>query len=143
VARIFTCAAQVAHGFVFDLWDIDRREIPRAHQPCPLDGITTISFDAITRLFRNQGGGHDPAAVAFFREIAVEPITTRASFVDEDEVCVFRLQIADKLVDIPLAGPDSAEGDDCGVVFFDDVGNGDRFFMDIQSDVERARLCHG
>ena len=37
---------------------------------------------------------------------------------------------------------DVAEGDDVGVVFLGDVCHGNRLFMDIQSDVKRARLVH-
>jgi hypothetical protein len=29
------------------------------------------------------------------------------------------------------------------VVFFSNIGDCNRVFMDIHSDVERARLCHG
>ena len=42
VERSFTRAAQVTHGVVLDGWDLDRREIPRAHQPGPLDGLPTV-----------------------------------------------------------------------------------------------------
>jgi len=44
------------------------------------------------------------------------------------------------LVDIALAGTNGAEGDNLSVVFLGHVGNGNRLFMDIHADVERARL---
>jgi hypothetical protein len=44
---------------------------------------------------------------------------------------------------ITLSCTDVAEGDDFGVVFLGDVRNGNRLFMDIQSDGKRARLVHG
>jgi hypothetical protein len=47
------------------------------------------------------------------------------------------------LIDVTLARPDVAEGDDFAVVCFGDVRNGNRLFMDIQTDVKRARLVHG
>ena len=35
------------------------------------------------------------------------------------------------------------EVDDLGVVVLGDIGDGDGVFVDIQSDVKRARLAHG
>jgi hypothetical protein len=55
----------------------------------------------------------------------------------------FGLHLPNELIDVTLSCTDVAQGDDCGVVFLGDVGNGDRLFMDIQSDVKRARLVHG
>jgi len=54
VERIFASAAQVTHGFVFDRWDLDRREIPRAHQPRQLDRITPVGFHAVAGLVGNE-----------------------------------------------------------------------------------------
>jgi hypothetical protein len=50
VERLFASAAQVTHGVVFDRWDIDRREIPRSHQPRQLDRITPVGFHAVAGL---------------------------------------------------------------------------------------------
>ena len=55
----------------------------------------------------------------------------------------FRLHLPDKLIDVTLARSTIAERDDLGVVFLSDVSNGNRLFMDIQSDVKRARLVQG
>jgi hypothetical protein len=55
----------------------------------------------------------------------------------------FGLHLPDELIDVTLSCPDGAEGDDCGVVFLGDVGNGKRLFLDIQAEVKRARLVHG
>jgi len=63
VERIFTRTAQVMDGFVFDLGDIDRREITGAHQPRSLDGIPTIGVDAVASLLWDQGGGDDPVVI--------------------------------------------------------------------------------
>jgi hypothetical protein len=81
--------------------------------------------------------------MAFFGQRAVEPVPTRACFIDQDEMLAFGLHLPDALIDVTLSCPDVAEGDDFGVMFLGDVGNGDRLFMDIQSDVKRARLWHG
>jgi hypothetical protein len=81
--------------------------------------------------------------MAFLGEIAVEPIATGAGFIDKDKVRAFGLQPTDELIDITLSRPDVAEGDDFGVVVLGDIGDGNRVFMDIHSDAERARLVHG
>jgi hypothetical protein len=54
-----------------------------------------------------------------------------------------RWYLAEELLDVTLARPDVAEGDDRGTVSFVNVGNGNRLFVDIQTDVECARLVHG
>jgi hypothetical protein len=141
--RIFTGTTEVTDGFVRDLWDINGREVARAHQAGQLHGITPVRFDSIPRLFRDERRGNDPADVTFFGEIAVEPIPTRACFIDKHQMLAFRLPFPAELVDIALACTDSAEVDDVSMVFLRDIGDGNRVFMDIHSDVERARLCHG
>jgi hypothetical protein len=55
----------------------------------------------------------------------------------------FGLHLTNELIDVTLSCTDIAEGDDFGVVFLGDVRHGNRLFMDIQSDVKRARLVHG
>jgi hypothetical protein len=80
--------------------------------------------------------------MAFFGEIAVEPIATRPSFIDKDEVGAFGLQPANKFIDIALPRTNVPKGDDLGVRFLGDVGNGNGLFMNISSDVECARLVH-
>jgi hypothetical protein len=75
--------------------------------------------------------------------MAVEPIVARASCKDKDEVRAFGLQATDEVVDVTLSRPDVAEGDDLGVVVLGSISDRDGFFMDIQPDLERARLVHG
>jgi hypothetical protein len=55
----------------------------------------------------------------------------------------FGLHLPDELIDVTLACTDVAEGDDLGVMFLGDIGDGNRVFMDIHPDVKRARLAHG
>ena len=81
---IFTRPGEITHGFIFHLGDIDRSEITRAGQAGQLHGVSAVGFDPITRFFGNQRGGHHPAVVAFFGQIPVEPVATRAGFIDED-----------------------------------------------------------
>jgi hypothetical protein len=70
VERLFPRAAQVTHSCVVDRWDRDRCAVPCAHQARPLDGIPTIRCDTVAGLLRDQGRGDDPAAVAFYCDMA-------------------------------------------------------------------------
>jgi hypothetical protein len=53
------------------------------------------------------------------------------------------LQLTDEFIELTLAGPNVAQGDNLGVGCFGDIGHGDRLLVDIQTDVEWARLGHG
>jgi hypothetical protein len=143
VERIFTRAAQVTNGFVCDRWDIDRREIPRAHQPRQLDRVTTVGFHAVTGLFGNEGGRDDPADMALFRQRAIEPVATGSRFIDEDQVFGFCLQLAHELINVAWPSANGPKVDDFSVVIFGDIGHGDGVLMDIQPHIECARVIHG
>jgi hypothetical protein len=128
VDSIFTRPAQVPNGFIVHLGDVDGSKVARAHQAGQFDGVSPVGFDPIPGLSGNQGGGHDPADIAFFRQVAVEPIATRAGFIDKDEVLTFGLQPPDELIDVTLSRPDGAEGDDLGAVVFSDIRYLNRIF---------------
>ena len=108
-----------------------------------MDRVTKVSLDAIARLVGNQGRGDDPAVMALFRQIPIEPLPTGARFIDKDQVFGFGLQLADELINVGLPGADGAEVEDVGVMVLGNIGDGDRLLMDIQSDIQRARLWHG
>lgn len=61
----------------------------------------------------------------------------------KDQMFGLRLELPYKGVDIALAGAKGPQGDDLGVMIFGDVGHGNGIFMNIHSDVKRARLVHG
>jgi hypothetical protein len=108
-----------------------------------LDGITTIRFDTVASLLGDQGWGDDPAAVAFLDQIAIELIAAGTSFVDKDKRLAFRLQLPEELVDITLARPDRAKGDDFGAICLGHISDCDGLLMHIHADVERVRVMHG
>jgi hypothetical protein len=108
-----------------------------------LHRIPTVGFHAVAHFFGNEGGGDDPADIAFFRQVAREPIATGARFIDKDQLLGLGLQLAAEVVNVTLACADGPEGDDLGTVLLSDIGNGNRLLMDISSDVQRARLGHG
>jgi hypothetical protein len=108
-----------------------------------LEGITTVRFDPVAALLRDQGRGDDPAAVAFFGQRALEPRAAGAGFIDKTAWLPLGLQLPDELVAITLPGPDRAQREDLRARVLGDRGARDGLFMDIHSDVERARLSHG
>ena len=91
--RIVPRSTQVADRFIVEGRDIDWGEVPRAHKPGQWHGVTPVGFDPVAWLFGNQGGGDDPADIAFFQQVAIEPIAAGARFIDEDELLPLRLQL--------------------------------------------------
>jgi hypothetical protein len=140
---IFPRPAEGAAGVIFDVGDIDRGESTWAHQPGELDGIPTVGRHAVASFVRNQWGGDAPAELAFFRQRALEPRATWPGFRDDDEGCGLGWQVAEKRVEVTVAGTEGPEGDDRGVVVFGNVSDGHRVLVDIHADVQCARLVHG
>jgi hypothetical protein len=140
---IFTRTAQVTNRFILHRGNIDRGEVPRAHQACQFDSIAAVGFDPIPSLFRNQGGGHDPTVVPLFAQITIKPVAAWAGFVDKDEVFGLRLELAGEVIDVDLSCADGPKGDDLGAMILSDIGDRDGVFVDIHTDVKRARLVHG
>lgn len=118
-------------------------QVTRAHEAGQLDGVTGIGVDPSAGLLWDQRGGHDPADMAFWGQIAGEPVSAGPSLIDKDKLRAFGVQPTDQGVDVTLARPDGPEGDDLGAVVLGNISDRDRVFMDIQSDVKRARLVHG
>ena len=143
VDGICTRPAQVPHRCILHLGHVDRGEVPRAHQTGQFDGVSSVGFDPIPWFSGDQRGRDAPADMAFFCPIAVEPIPARAGFIDKDEVLILGLELRDKLIDVTLAGTNIPDRDDLRVVFLSDRGNGNGFFVNIPSDVKRARLMPG
>jgi hypothetical protein len=108
-----------------------------------LHSIAAVRFDPVTSLFGDQRGGHDPANVSFFAQIPVEPVAAGAGFVDKNQVFGLRVQLPNELIDVGLSRANGAEVNDLRVMISRNVGDRNRFFMDIHSDVERGRLGHG
>ena len=104
---------------------------------------STLGDDAIAGLLREQCWGAPPAAMAFCGHRAGEPVPAGTGLIDQNELRALGVQPPDELLDVTLARPDMPEGDDLGTVIFGGIGNGDSIFVDIKTDVECARLCHG
>jgi hypothetical protein len=140
---IFTRPTQITPGCLFTLGDRDGGAVSRAQQPGQLACIPAVRFDPIARFLRAQRGGNDPAVRAFLGQRTREPIATRPSFGDKAEVFGLRLQLSAKFIEVALARAHGAEIDDVGTRVFGGIGNRDGVFMNIQSTIKRARLCHG
>jgi hypothetical protein len=109
-----------------------------------LHRVPTVGFHAVARFFGHEGGGDDnPADRAFLRQIAIEPVPTGARLIDKDPMLGLGWQLADEVVNVTLAWANSTEGADLGAVLLSDIGHRNGLFMDISSDVKRARLGHG
>jgi hypothetical protein len=140
---ILAGTTEVTDRFILNRRDIDGGEITRAHQACQLDRVTPVGLDAIAGFLGDQGRRNDPADVPPGGEITIEPITARTRLVYEDQMRAFRLQLTNERVDVTLSGTDRAHIDDFGMVFLGHVSDCDGLLMDIQTDIERARLVHG
>jgi hypothetical protein len=136
-------AAQVPEGFVRDLGDIDRGQVPCAQQAGPWDGVAAVGVDPIPGLLRDSGGGHDPADRPFFRQIAIELIPAGAGFRDEHQVCGLGLELADDVVNVGLSRAEGPKVGDLSAVIWSDRGHRNRLLMDIHSHGEGGRLGHG
>jgi hypothetical protein len=53
------------------------------------------------------------------------------------------LQFADEVIDVDVSRANGAEVDNVRIVILRDIRHSDRLFVDIQADVERAKLVHG
>jgi len=85
VERLFPHPAQVADGVIVDRGDIDGGEIPRAHKSGQWHGVTTVGVAPVARLFRNPGGGDNPADSPVFVRSRSKLGASGTGVVDEDE----------------------------------------------------------
>jgi hypothetical protein len=137
------CPTQGAERCIVEGRDRDRGEVPGAQEPGQWPGVTPVGLDPVTCLFGHEGGRDHPADRVFFGQLTIEPVPTRAGFRDKDQVFSLRWQLPNQGVDVTLPGAKGPQGEDRGVMLFGDVGHSDRLFVNIHSDVKRARLGHG
>jgi len=140
---IFTGAAEIANGFVFDLGNGDGGEITRAHEVGPWHRVPAVGVHPVAGLLGHQGGRDDSADMAVLRQIAIEPGPPGSCFIDNDQVWGFGWPRADEWINVGVPGADRAAVDDLGAVVFGNRGDRDGLLMDIPSDIARASLWHG
>jgi hypothetical protein len=81
--------------------------------------------------------------MALFRQITIEPIATGTCFIDKDQMCGLGLELAGEVVNVTLACAHGPKVDDLSAVILRDVRHGDGVFVDIQTDIQCARVTHG
>ena len=144
IHRVLAPSAQVPQRLVLDLGDVDRRQIPAAHQARQRQRIAAIRFHPVPWLPRNQRRRHHVAGETLPREIAIQPVPTRPRLVDEHQPRALRLELADQLVDVALPRTDRAQRHHLRAPVVRRVGHGDGLLVDIETNIDRlARLGHG
>jgi hypothetical protein len=81
--------------------------------------------------------------MAFWGQIAVEPVPAGPRFIDQDQMVAFGWHLPEAVVDIALARANGAEGDHLSVVLLSTGGDCTRLLRDSHADVERARRWPG
>jgi hypothetical protein len=100
-------------------------------------------LDRVAGFFRNAGGGDDETLEALAGEVAVKDVATGAGLIGENETGRFRVEPADELVDVALAGADGIDERDVRVAILAGVGDGDGVLVDVEADEKGGRLAHG
>ena len=77
------------------------------------------------------------------RQIATEPGPTGSRVIDKDQVWGVGVQLTHELSKVAWPRPNGAKIDDLSRVICGDRGDRDGVFVDVQTDIERARLWHG
>jgi hypothetical protein len=140
---VFSGPTQITYCFVFYLWNKDRSEISGAHLASQVHSVLSVSLDTVSAFLRNKGGCNDNAFQALAFQITIEAVTTRAGLVTEDELVPFGLKAAYHLVDIALSSTDRPQIDHIRLTVLEDVRHRDGILVDIKTDENCARLCHG
>jgi hypothetical protein len=76
-------------------------------------------------------------------QITRTPVAAWAGVVDKDEGFGLRLARAGEVSDVDLSGADGPTGDDLGAMSLSGIGDRDGVWVDLQTDVTRARLGQG
>ena len=74
---------------------------------------------------------------------AMEGVAARSGLVGKDQRGRLRLQPPDQFVEVRLARADRADKHGRIGALPLRMGHGDRIFVDVQTDEQRSRLCHG
>jgi hypothetical protein len=81
--------------------------------------------------------------MALLGQVARELVATGTGFLDKDEVGGLGWPLADQLLDGTLSGADGAARGYLSAVRLRHGSHGNRIFVDIQTDIQRGRRCHG
>ena len=142
-ARGIAGPTEIAERFVVDRRHVHAREIARAEQPREFDRIASVRFHFVAGLLRDQRGRHDLTGEPLGDQVAIEGVAARAGLVRKHQRGRLRLQPPDQFVEVRLARADRAEKHRRVGALPLRMGDGDRIFMDVETDEKRSRLCHG
>jgi hypothetical protein len=140
---ILSCPAEIPDCLVFEPGDIDGVQVARAHETGKLNGIAGIGLNPVPRSSRDQGRSDHVTQIVLFGEVSIETVPAGTGFIGKNERWRFGLQCTDKLVDVALAGADIPEIYHLGYPIVGCIGDGNKFFMDIQTDEKCSILFHG
>jgi hypothetical protein len=141
--RIRTRRARGADGLGCHRRDRDPGEVTGAQQSGQLDRVTTVRFHAVARLVGQAGGRDDPAPLAFWGQVAGEPVPPGSGFSAKHQALGVGVQLADGVSKVAWPRANGPKVDDLGVVAVGTRGDGHRLCMHIQPAGQRARRAHG
>jgi hypothetical protein len=82
---LVTRPGEVAQGCIVARGHIPRRERTGAPASRQLHGIASSGFHAVTRVVRQQRGGHDPVLPSCVGQVALALVPTGPCCLDQDE----------------------------------------------------------
>ena len=118
-------------------------EVPGAPQPGQWPSVPPVGGAPVARLCGQQGGGDDPAAIAWVQQGAREPGAAGARVRDADALLPLRLQLPSQRITSALPGADRTEGEARRAMVLGDRGDRERLLVDLSSDRKRARRLQG
>ncbi len=142
-AGLFPRSAPLAAGFSVEGGAIHRGEVPGAPQPGQWPSVPPVGGAPVARLCGQQGGGDDPAAIAWVQQGAREPGAAGARVRDADALLPLRLQLPSQRITSALPGADRTEGEARRAMVLGDRGDRERLLVDLSSDRKRARRLQG
>lgn len=133
-------AAEVADGLVGLVGNEDRDEFSGAQQAGEFDGVLFVGFDMIARLGRDQRGGDDGAVHLHPRKEPRNPHAASSGFIAYGDAgkgdAVGLGDAFDQPLKGNLRGGNLTIGTDFALRSGIGNGNGNFFFMDVESDVK-------
>lgn len=134
---------EIAERFILDRRHVDTGQIAGPEQPREVHGVASIGLDLVTRLLGNQRWRDDLTAEPLARQVTRQPLTARAGFVREHQLGCLRVQATNQFVEVGLPGSDGPDEHGRIGALAQGVRDGDRIFVDVETDEKRSRLCHG
>jgi hypothetical protein len=137
VHRIRAGAAQIAKRLVCRFRNVDRREVAGPMQPRQFERVATVVLLAIPRLLGDERGRHHLAIDLQLQKPPRDPEAAPARFIANPQLLALLLEPRHDSLQGPQIVGDRAAGADFPIPAVLRHGDGNSFFMDIQSDEEQ------